>query len=266
MLVSTVMELQPVHACRGRDGTRSRLGWPRCDVTSPRSPRPRGARRASRRQRSSGRPRVQEHGLERVGAAHAHRHAGLMGRAAQMGHEYDVVEPEQDGIDVRFVLEHIEGGTADHAVVERPGQRRLVHDGPAARIDEDCLRFHAREHRRVEQVSRRGGQWRVDADDVAGGDELSERDLSGFPRAGRRGGGPSASPVRRPTRPPRPMRPNPTQPNCRPAGERPSMNPGDSVQGIRARMSRSPSTTRRSTASMIVIASFRGGPRQTSGV
>ena len=57
--------------------------------------------------------------------------------------------------------------------------------GPRLVLTSDCLRLHASEHRRVDKVARLGGQGHVDADDVAGRDELVERDLSGLPARGR---------------------------------------------------------------------------------
>src|SRR5581483_12417258 len=45
----------------------------------------------------------------------------------------------------RLAEENVEGGTAQFSVLQRVDQGRLVDDGAAADVDDDCGRLHARD-------------------------------------------------------------------------------------------------------------------------
>ena len=55
---------------------------------------------------------------------------------------------------------------AELPVVQRVGERGLVDDRAARRVDEDRRRLHARERGGVDQVARGGGERHVERDDV----------------------------------------------------------------------------------------------------
>src|SRR5258706_1400414 len=57
----------------------------------------------------------------------------------------------------RLVLEHVEPGAREAALLERFEQRRLVHQRPAPQVDEDGPGLHALELRAADQPAGRGG-------------------------------------------------------------------------------------------------------------
>ncbi len=66
----------------------------------------------------------------------------------------------------RLLLEHIDGRGGDALRCERLDQRRLVHDRPARRVDEQRTRLHQPELARADQVLGLVAEQAVDGDDV----------------------------------------------------------------------------------------------------
>ena len=91
-----------------------------------------------------------------------------------MGDQHDVLELEQGRVHVGLVLEDVEAGALDDAVTQRLGQRALVHDGPAGRVDEVGVAAHLREALGRDQVVRLGRERAVQRDDIARAEQIVE--------------------------------------------------------------------------------------------
>src|SRR5438105_1751898 len=109
---------------------------------------------------------LEQHCPQRLDAQHPHRLARLERGRAEMRCEYDVLEREQLFGHHGLALEDVERGAGNVLFREGAGQRRLVHDRPAARVDERRGRLHQRERALVDQVVRLLGERQVEADDV----------------------------------------------------------------------------------------------------
>ena len=76
----------------------------------------------------------------------------LGGRRAEVRRDDHVVEREQRRLGRRLLRERVDRGTAEAAVGDRGGQRVLVDDAAAARVDQPHARLRVREHRRVDRA------------------------------------------------------------------------------------------------------------------
>ena len=72
-------------------------------------------------------------------------------------------------------LVDVERGAGNQAVLQRPHERGLVHDGPARRVDQIRAALHPRERRLVDQMLRLRRQRAMQRDDVGGGQQAIER-------------------------------------------------------------------------------------------
>ena len=70
------------------------------------------------------------------------------------GTQQDVLERQQIGVNGRLVLVHVERRAGEQPVLERPGERRLVDDRAARRVDQVRGSLHPREGALVDQVTR----------------------------------------------------------------------------------------------------------------
>ena len=59
-----------------------------------------------------------------------------------MGGEGELLELEELGVDAGLVLEDVEAGARDPALLERLDEGRLVHDGTPGDVDEERGPFH----------------------------------------------------------------------------------------------------------------------------
>ena len=96
------------------------------------------------------------------------------------GIEHRVLELEQAGVHLRLVLEHVEAGAGDHARRERLGERGLVDDRAACRVDEVGVAAHLAQPRGRDQMRRLGRERAVERDDVARLEQLVELDEAGL--------------------------------------------------------------------------------------
>ena len=72
-----------------------------------------------------------------------------------MRREHHVFQFEEAGIEPGLVLEHVEPGGADGAVLKRRDERGIVDHAAARGIDEDRARFHFLQFRRADVIMRR---------------------------------------------------------------------------------------------------------------
>src|SRR5437879_4273689 len=98
-------------------------------------------------------------------------------RPCGMRCERDVRQREEGVIRRRWLLDHhVEPRARDLPVQQRPVERGLVHDRPAAGVDEDRARLHHRELARAEQIPRRVVEWHVQTHHVRRAKKLGEED------------------------------------------------------------------------------------------
>src|SRR2546430_4993380 len=98
-------------------------------------------------------------------------------RPCGMRCERDVRQREEGVMRRRWLLDHhVEPRARDLPVQQRPVERGLVHDRPAAGVDEDRARLHHRELERAEQIPRRVVEWHVQAHHVRRAKKLGEED------------------------------------------------------------------------------------------
>ena len=157
---------------------------------------------------------------------------------------------------------------------ERVGERRLVDDRAARRVDEERRRLHPRERRGIDQVARLRAERAVERDDV-GGAPAARRAGGSAPRARvSTSAGACCRPAYAISIPnaaarravARPILPSPTIPSVLPWMPVPSMKNMLHDHGVRDRMSRSPSPRRRvairmSANAMSAVASVRHAGR-----
>src|SRR5881397_3042791 len=79
----------------------------------------------------------------------------LPGRAGRVRREGDVLQRVERVIGLRRLLDqHVEPGRQDLSARQRLMERRLVHDGPAAGVDEDGGLLHHPELARADKITR----------------------------------------------------------------------------------------------------------------
>ena len=78
-------------------------------------------------------------------------------------------------MDDRLVLVDIERGAGDQALLQRPGQRVLVDDGTAGRVDQIRRALHPRQRAPIDQMPRLRRQRHVQRHDIGRVEQPIER-------------------------------------------------------------------------------------------
>src|SRR2546422_9102184 len=73
--------------------------------------------------------------FEVVECPHAHGHARLVGRAAEVRQQDDLLHGQEIGRHLRLLLVHVQRRAGNLLAVERGDQRGFVHDVAARRVD-----------------------------------------------------------------------------------------------------------------------------------
>ena len=90
-------------------------------------------------------------------------------------------------MDRRLVLVDVQRGAGDDAILQGPGERRLIHHGSARRVDEKGIALHACERRLIDQVPRLRRERHVQRHDIRGREQPVERHRFSLSRARGRG-------------------------------------------------------------------------------
>src|SRR5581483_2353610 len=105
--------------------------------------------------------------------------AEAVGEAADVGSEDHVGAADQRVIGRgRLLLQHVQAGAGDPAVVEGADERLLVDDAAAGGVDQDRGRLHQAQLALPDQVAGTAGERDVDREEVGPGQQLVERDAA----------------------------------------------------------------------------------------
>src|SRR5688572_13200493 len=113
------------------------------------------------------------HALDVVEAVAEPGHPVVPRRAGRMRRQRDVGQPQNRIVGLRrLVDEHVEPGAGDLLAGERPVQRVLVDDRPAAGVDDHRVRLHERQLFLADHAACRIVERHVQADDVGAAQQL----------------------------------------------------------------------------------------------